>query len=65
MELAKLFFLEVLRNGGVWHLWGHSWEIEEYGLWDDLREVLEMVGRHPNVQYLANSELIQRPNVTF
>jgi peptidoglycan/xylan/chitin deacetylase (PgdA/CDA1 family) len=27
-------------NGGVFHLWGHSWEIEERGLWPALETIL-------------------------
>jgi peptidoglycan/xylan/chitin deacetylase (PgdA/CDA1 family) len=33
------------RHGGVFHLWGHSWEIEATGQWNRLEEVLVLMGR--------------------
>lgn len=30
----------VIENGGVWHLWGHSWEIDSNKDWGRLEEVL-------------------------
>jgi peptidoglycan/xylan/chitin deacetylase (PgdA/CDA1 family) len=38
---AESLIAEVLRNGGVFHLWGHSWEIEECGLWPTLESILK------------------------
>ncbi len=29
------------KNNAVFHLWGHSWEIEELGLWDELTAFFE------------------------
>jgi len=46
-----------LREGGVWHLYGHSWLIEEMALWDGLVEVLDYVSRRENVRYANNGEL--------
>jgi len=31
------------RFGGVFHLWGHSWEIERHQLWPSLRSVLHLL----------------------
>ena len=59
-ELACRFFEEVRRRGGVWHLWGHSWEIEQAGLWGPLREVLRHVAGRPDVLYLTNADVIGR-----
>ena len=28
---------------GTFHLWGHSWEIEEYGLWNELENFLRFL----------------------
>src|ERR1700722_7677547 len=38
LRLGQVSFDRTLRNGGVWHLYGHPWEIEKLGLWDQLRE---------------------------
>ncbi len=59
VELGKRFFDLVLREGGVWHLFGHSWEIEELDLWDDLREVLDYVCRREGVICIPNGDLLR------
>ena len=58
VELAKILFDSVLRNGGLWHLYGHSWEIEELRLWDSLKEVLDYVSNRHGVLYLANGPVV-------
>ena len=60
VQLANCFFNSVLINGGVWHLWGHSWEIEEHNLWADLRVVLEGVANREGVSYFTNTQVIQQ-----
>jgi peptidoglycan-N-acetylglucosamine deacetylase len=59
VELGKRLFDTVLRNGGVWHLYGHSWEIDELGLWEDLEQILEYVCKRKGVTYIPNWELIR------
>jgi peptidoglycan/xylan/chitin deacetylase (PgdA/CDA1 family) len=39
--LAEDFAHEVLASGGVFHVWGHSWEIERTGQWAQLRRVMK------------------------
>ncbi len=58
VEFAKLTFDCVLADGGLWHLFGHSWEIDELRLWDGLAEVLEYVSQRPGVRYLANGPIV-------
>ena len=57
VQFSKTMFEHVLREGGVWHLYGHSWEIEELGLWNALKDVLTYVARRDGVQYVTNYEL--------
>jgi peptidoglycan-N-acetylglucosamine deacetylase len=59
VELAKILFDSVLRSGGLWHLYGHSWEIEELRLWPGLKEVLDYVSNRPGVTYLANGPIVK------
>ena len=33
---VELMALSAQRSGGSFHLWGHSWELDQYGLWDRL-----------------------------
>ncbi len=59
VELGKKLFDQSLQEGGIWHLYGHSWEIEELGLWDDLRQMLDYVRGRPGVIYADNSQTLQ------
>ncbi|HKV25374.1 MAG TPA: glycosyltransferase [Candidatus Acidoferrum sp.] len=40
---ATDLFFRSLKHGGVFHLWGHSWEIEEQGQWANLEKFLGFV----------------------
>jgi peptidoglycan-N-acetylglucosamine deacetylase len=55
--LATTMFDQVLTTRGVFHLWGHSWEIEQNKDWDRLERVLSYIGNRSNVKYLDNGEL--------
>ena len=59
VELGKRLFDSVLQNGGIWHLYGHSWEIEERGLWEDLGKILDYVCKRKDVIYVSNGELLR------
>ncbi len=59
VELGKALFDRVLEEGGVWHLFGHSWEIEERALWSGLAEILQYVSRRDGVLYVSNSEVLR------
>jgi peptidoglycan-N-acetylglucosamine deacetylase len=59
LELGRRLFDVVLKNGGIWHLYGHSWEIEQLGLWQDLGRLLDYVARRPGVTYVPNGELVR------
>jgi peptidoglycan/xylan/chitin deacetylase (PgdA/CDA1 family) len=59
------------QTGGVFHLWGHSWEIEQAGLWPQLEQVLAMLGAASGaatdgaapaarVECLTNGEVCER-----
>ena len=57
-SLAEAALDEMENKGGVLHLWGHSWELEEFGLWETLDELLEMVSDRPGVTHVTNAELM-------
>ena len=59
VELGKGFFDLVLKDGGVWHLYGHSWAIDDENLWGDLRELLDYVSGREGVLYPANKEVLK------
>lgn len=56
--LAIALLDRAAQTGGIWHLWGHSWEIEQYQMWQDLITVLEATRRYSHAQRLTNSDII-------
>jgi peptidoglycan/xylan/chitin deacetylase (PgdA/CDA1 family) len=57
-ELGLALLERTLGQGGVFHLWGHSWEIEQEHQWDPLEELLAMIAANKDkVTCLTNSEL--------
>lgn len=47
------------RNGGVLHLWGHSWELEQFDLWDTFDEILDILRSDPTVTQVTNADLLR------
>lgn len=58
VDLGKTLFDEVFAAGGMWHLYGHSWEIDSLALWPQLRELLDYVSGVDNAVYVTNNELL-------
>jgi len=57
--LARELFDQARACGGVYHLWGHSWEIEAHGDWSRLRSLLRYIADHDDVMFLTNAEVAQ------
>ena len=50
----------VVSNGGIWHLWGHSWEIVDNNDWARLEKVLQQICRlSKKTERTTNSQLIR------
>jgi len=58
LALAMLDFVE--EHGGVFHLWGHAWEVEAMGLWRELEIILRAVAARPGLVRVSNAELATR-----
>jgi peptidoglycan/xylan/chitin deacetylase (PgdA/CDA1 family) len=56
---AKEMFDLRLETGGIYHLWGHSSEIQLNGEWEKLENVFKYVSSREGVSYLTNGECIQ------
>jgi len=45
-------------HGGLFHLWGHAWEIDQFDLWRDLEQVLQTLEQYKSVAtFVYNSEV--------
>jgi len=54
---AKRLFDKVLEVGGVFHIWGHSWQIEEKNEWEKIERVFNYIANRKNVLYKTNSQI--------
>jgi hypothetical protein len=62
--LAGSLLRQAVEGGGVFHLWGHSWELQQTGQWQRLDEVLRTMGEFARQAFLlTNGEICQQPPV--
>ncbi len=60
--LARRFLDRAVAAGGVFHLWGHSWEIEQASQWAELEMVLRQMGEFvaaKQAKCMTNGQLCQ------
>jgi peptidoglycan/xylan/chitin deacetylase (PgdA/CDA1 family) len=59
--LAMSLLQRSLKRGGVFHLWGHSWELQKAGQWQCLDEVLRFMSSLMNqAPSLTNGQICRR-----
>lgn len=63
--LAKRMFDHILITGGVFHLWGHSWLIEQSREWNKLENVFSYISNKQGIEYVTNSELTKYSPLEF
>lgn len=60
LTLAKKLFVFADRTHQPWfHLWGHSAEVEKYGLWRSLEDFLKYVATFSHIHHTPNSALVR------
>ncbi|HVF97561.1 MAG TPA: polysaccharide deacetylase family protein [Flavisolibacter sp.] len=64
-KLAEIYLEQVKLSGGCFHLWGHSWEIEEYNLWRLLENLFKVISDCPDFTYVQNRGLAQEIRTPF
>lgn len=53
----------IIKNGGIWHLWGHSWEIDENNDWKKLEDIFREISTvSKEVLKVNNSQLLKLYN---
>jgi peptidoglycan/xylan/chitin deacetylase (PgdA/CDA1 family) len=58
VEVVRSTLQPALSGNGVWHLWGHSWEVEKFGAWHDLEAALAMLAETIGAaRWLTNGQL--------
>ena len=58
LSVAKSLFIESQNQGGEFHLWGHSSEVEKLNMWDDLESFFAFIANQSDVDAVVNSKLI-------
>ena len=58
--LAMRAFLYARARGNYFHLYGHSWEIEKYDMWNEVENFFVWVRTHTNVAYVTNGQCIEQ-----
>lgn len=56
-NLAKTMFAQARDRGEVFHLWGHSKEIDIHHHWERLEALLAWLSEQPDVVFAANGEV--------
>lgn len=60
VALAERLLSHAIHAGGVFHLWGHSWEIAQQEQWDNLERVLSVLSRCASKpRFVTNGALCQ------
>lgn len=57
-DLAIAMFERVLKKGEIFHIWGHSWEIDRNNDWTKLERVFRYISGRSNLSYISNKEII-------
>jgi hypothetical protein len=60
LKLARSLLVRAVEQGGVFHLWGHSWELDAFGLWGRLEDALRLMSEFaPQASALTNGGLVR------
>ena len=60
-QMAESIAKRVLSHGGVFHLWGHSWELEQNAQWQRLESVFKFLsGVRQQLPCVSNGELCRQ-----
>ncbi|MCB1246373.1 MAG: polysaccharide deacetylase family protein [Acidimicrobiia bacterium] len=46
-------------TGSIIHLWGHSWELDQFDLWDRLDLILRRLSTITNATFVTNGDLVE------
>jgi peptidoglycan-N-acetylglucosamine deacetylase len=58
VRLAGRIQAHIRQQGGVLHIWGHSWELQNGAMWPLLESVLEGISGQRDVEYVTNAGVL-------
>lgn len=56
LKLAEYNLLKDIDSKCVFHIWGHSWEIEKYNLWRPLEDLFKLLNSYQELTFLNNTD---------
>ena len=60
LERLVTYYMDYIQlHGGCFHLWGHSWEIEENNLWSVLENLFDRMSNRVEFSYINNKEMLR------
>ena len=51
----KQYRMAISNDNSYYHIWGHSWEVEKYDLWEDLERLFKLMYEYRNKRSYNNS----------
>jgi len=61
-NFSRALFDTAVERGTIFHLFGHSWEIEKYQMWNELEDFFAYISGRENCEYLTNGQYIKYEN---
>lgn len=65
LKLTEAYIKHIANYGGCFHLWGHSWEIEDCKLWKKLEEIFRLISNLSEFKYVQNKDLLVENNIRY
>ena len=59
-SFSRAVFDMAVENGTMFHLFGHSWEVEKYQMWNDLEDFFVYISNRENCIYLTNGQMVSK-----
>ncbi|MDH5266445.1 MAG: polysaccharide deacetylase family protein [Candidatus Bathyarchaeota archaeon] len=59
-KLGKMMFDSFLKRGGVFHIFGHAWVIDQYKSWARLEDLLAYIAFRNNLKYLTVTDCVKK-----
>lgn len=59
-SFSKFMFDATMESGTMFHLFGHSWEVEKYQMWSELKDFFAYVSNRENCLYLTNGQVLKK-----
>lgn len=56
LKLAEHYILKNIESNSVFHVWGHSYEIERYNLWKQVEDLFKLISSYDQAIFLNNTD---------